>query len=75
MTIGAVDYIDRLLVEKYATEKVDNHNSTESQVKPEVVLNAMQNFSDYSRNVIFLQNQLKSACAGVNAMNRQYICA
>ena len=29
MAVGARDFIDKLLVEKYAQEKVDNHDSYE----------------------------------------------
>ena len=29
MAIGAEDYIDQLLVKKYAEEKVDNHDNME----------------------------------------------
>ena len=30
MAVGAEDYIDQLLVKKYADEKVDNHDDMES---------------------------------------------
>ena len=32
MAIGAEDYIDQLLVKKYAEEKVDNHDDMESLI-------------------------------------------
>ncbi len=35
MTIGAVDYIDQLLVDKYDQVQVDNHDSIKSAVEPE----------------------------------------
>ena len=34
MAVGARDYIDRLLVKKYANEKVDNHEAIESMDDP-----------------------------------------
>ena len=35
MAIGARDYIDQLLVKKYAQEKVDNHENREDDVSDE----------------------------------------
>ena len=43
MAIGAQDYIDKLLVKKYADEKVDNHEMVESLVKPEDMMTHMNN--------------------------------
>ena len=40
MAVGAEDYIDQLLVKKYAEEKVDNHENMESMVDPQWMLNA-----------------------------------
>ena len=41
MAVGARDYIDQLLVKKYADEKVDNHDAMESMINPEKMLEAM----------------------------------
>ena len=43
MAIGARDFIDKLLVEKYAQEKVDNHDaeSLVSRVSADDMLGAM----------------------------------
>ena len=41
MAIGAEDYIDQLLVKKYAEEKVDNHDNMESMVDPHKMMSAM----------------------------------
>ena len=32
MAVGARDFIDKLLVEKYAKEQVDNHEQAESKI-------------------------------------------
>ena len=41
MAIGARDFIDKLLVEKYAQEKVDNHDNLESRISPQEVMDVM----------------------------------
>ena len=35
MAVGARDFIDKLLVEKYAQEKVDNHDDMKDDMKPD----------------------------------------
>lgn len=42
MAIGAEDYIDQLLVKKYAEEKVDNHENMESMVDPSKMMGAVE---------------------------------
>ena len=70
--IGAKDYIDRLLVKKYATEKVDNHELTTSMVSPEKMMAAMSDFSTVSRNMFALQNRLTEVCSSINAASANY---
>ena len=41
MAVGARDYIDKLLVKKYADEKVDNHDAMVSMVDPNKMLDVM----------------------------------
>lgn len=72
MAIGAQDYIDRLLVKKYATEKVDNHDSITSMVRPEEMMKAMNDYASVSRNMFALNQKLSAACSAVNAINAQY---
>jgi len=72
MAIGALDYIDQLLVQKYATEQVDNHDNSASVVNPEKMMSAMNEFSSNSRNFFVLNQQLSSACSALNALNAQY---
>lgn len=45
MAVGPRDYIDQLLVKKYADEKVDNPQIAK-MVEPEKMMNAMGDFSD-----------------------------
>lgn len=72
MAIGAQDYIDQLLVKKYATEKVDNHDGIESMVSPKKMMEAMNDYSTVSRNMFVLNQKLSAACYALNAMSAQY---
>jgi len=72
MAIGAKDYIDQLLVKKYAQEQVDNHQAIESMVEPEKMLEAMTDYSNMSRNMFAMSQQLTKVCMSVNARNAQY---
>ena len=73
MAIGARDYIDQLLVKKYAQEKVDNHENTVSVVNPEKMMSAMNDYASMSRNMFVLSQKLSSACSRVNARSARYL--
>ena len=73
MAIGARDYIDQLLVKKYAQEKVDNHENTVSVVNPEKMMSAMNDYASMSRNMFVLSQKLSSACSRVNASSARYV--
>ena len=72
MAIGAEDYIDQLLVKKYADEKVDNHDNLESLVEPEKMLEAMNDVAMIQRNMFMLSQKLNSACYAINAKAARY---
>ena len=72
MAIGAEDYIDQLLVKKYAEEKVDNHDDMESMVDPNKMMNAMNDYASMYRNMMVLKKRLNIACYAVNARNARY---
>ena len=72
MAIGARDYIDQLLVKKYAQEKVDNHESMVSAVNPEKMMSAMNDLASMSRNMFVLNQQLNIACSRLNAKTARY---
>ena len=72
MSIGAKDYIDQLLVKKYAQEQVDNHQAIESMVEPEKMMEAMTDYSNMSRNMFALSQNLTKVCMSLNARNAQY---
>ena len=71
MAVGARDYIDKLLVKKYADEKVDNHeNSVESMVDPQKMLEAMNDVANIQRNMFVLSQRLQASCYAINAKAR-----
>ena len=75
MAIGARDFIDKLLVEKYAQEKVDNHDtdSLVSKISAEDMLGAMKASSDTYRTMLALNNRLTMVCYGVVAKSAKYL--
>ena len=74
MAVGARDYIDKLLVEKYSQEKVDNHdeNSMVSKVSANDMLTAMNNSANYYKNMMTLNQRLSMVCYGVIAKSARY---
>lgn len=70
MAVGARDYIDKLLVKKYADEKVDNHDAMESMVDPQKMLEAMNDVATVQRNMFALSQKLYSTCYAINAKAR-----
>lgn len=72
MAVGAQDYIDQLLVKKYALEKVDNHESMTSMVRPEDMTKAMTDYASTARTMLALQQKLSAACYAINAASAQY---
>ena len=72
MAIGAEDYIDQLLVNKYAEEKVDNHENMESMVDPQKMMDAMNDYASMYRNMMNLKQRLNIACYAINARTARY---
>ena len=72
MAIGAKDYIDKLLVKKYAKEQVDNHDAIESMVDPEKMLETMNDYACIQKNMLTLSQTLSKVCYGINARTARY---
>lgn len=72
MGVGAEDYIDKMLVQKYQEEKVDNHDNVESMVDPEKMLEAMNDYASTLKNMMDLRQRLNIACYAINARNARY---
>ena len=75
MAIGARDFIDKLLVEKYAQEKVDNHdeNAYVSKVSARDMMDAMNVSSNNFRTMLELNNRLTMVCYGIVAKSAKYV--
>ena len=74
MAIGAKDFIDKLLVEKYSQEKVDNHeaDSLVSRVSADDMLTAMDNCANSYKTMLALNARLTRVCYGVVARGAKY---
>jgi hypothetical protein len=72
MAIGARDYIDRLLVKKYANEKVDNHEAIESMIDPNKMLEVMNDVAAIQKNMFVMSQRLQSSCYAINARTARY---
>ena len=70
MAVGARDYIDKLLVKKYADEKVDNHEAVESMVDPQKMLEAMNDVAEVQKNMFLISQRLYATCYAINAKAR-----
>ena len=75
MAVGAKDFIDKLLVEKYAQEKVDNHdeNAMISKVSASDMLNAMNTTANHYKNMLLINQRLAMVCYGVVAKSAKYV--
>lgn len=74
MAVGARDFIDKLLVEKYAQEKVDNHDvdAFTSKVSADDMLNAMNSSANNFKTMLALNNRLTMVCYGIVAKSVKY---
>ena len=75
MAIGARDFIDKLLVEKYAQEKVDNHDpeSLVSRISADDMYSSMNISANNYRTMLALNNRLTLVCYGVVAKSAKYL--
>ena len=74
MAIGAREFIDKLLVEKYAQEKVDNHNEDAlvSKVSADDMMYAMNASAANYRNILQLNTRLTTVCYGIVSKSAKY---
>ena len=75
MAIGAREFIDKLLVDKYSSAQVDNHNEDAlvSKVNADDMMYAMNASAESYRNMINLNNRLTMVCYGVVAKSAKYV--
>jgi hypothetical protein len=67
MAVGAQDYIDQLLVKRYAEEQVDNHEMVASIVPPEKMYEIMNDYAASQRMMLALQAKLRKAGEKLNS--------
>jgi len=72
MAIGATDYLEQLLVKKYALVQVDNHDEKPSKVSAEAVMGQMNDLAQMNRNMFVLSQKLNATCYAIKAMGAQY---
>lgn len=72
MAIGAKDYIDKLLVQKYSDKQVDNPEVAESAISADDVMRIMSYVSTNTMTQMKLSRRLSIACYAVNAMSANY---
>ena len=75
MAVGARDFIDKLLVEKYAQEKVDNHDESSyvSRVSADDMYASMNASANNFKTMLALNNRLTMVCYGVVAKSAKYV--
>lgn len=71
MAIGPKDQLDRLLVQKYAMEKVDN-SSVDTLVDSKKMLETINDFADMQRNMLALNARLQNVCSAINSKAAVY---
>ena len=74
MAIGAREFIDKLLVEKYAQEKVDNHSEDAfvSKVNADDMMYAMNASAAAYKSMLALNSRLTGVCYGVVSKSAKY---
>ncbi len=70
--IGAKDKIDRMLVKKYASVKMDNYEANK-MVDAQKMLDTMNDYAQMQRDMLNLCNKLKGVCDGVTAKSAFYM--
>ena len=72
MAVGARDFIDKLLVEKYAQEKVDNHDEGALVSRVNDMMSAMNASANNFKTMLELNQRLTMVCYGVVARSAKY---
>lgn len=74
MAIGAREFIDKLLVEKYSDTQVENHNDDAlvSKVDADDMMYAMNTSASNFKTMLALNKRLTSVCYGVVSKSAKY---
>ncbi len=75
MSIGAREFIDKLLVEKYSNTQVENHNEDAlvSKVSADDMMYAMNASASNFKTMLALNKRLTSVCYGVVSKSAKYV--
>ena len=72
MAVGAQDKLDKALVRKYQSLKVDNAIVESSMIDPEKMLSTMNDYANAHMEAFRIQQTLKDICSKAISMNIQY---
>ncbi len=74
MAIGAREFIDKLLVEKYSNTQVENHNEDAlvSKVDADDMMYAMNTSASNFKTMLALNKRLTSVCYGIVSKSAKY---
>jgi len=72
MSVGAQDNLDKALVRKYQSLKVDNSTIQASMVDPNKMLEAMNDYANAHMEAFRIQQTLRDICTKAISMNIQY---
>ena len=72
MSIGAQDNLDRALVKKYQSLKVDNAIVQSSMIDPNKLMSTMNDYANAHMEAFRIQQALKDICTKAISMNIQY---
>ena len=72
MAVGAQDNLDKALVRKYQSLKVDNAVIQSSMVDPHKMMGVMNDYANAHMEAFRIQNALRDICQKAISMNIQY---
>ena len=72
MSIGAQDSLDRALVRKYQSLKVDNAIVESSMIDPNKMMETMNDYANAHMEAFRIQQALRDICTKAISMNIQY---
>ena len=71
MAVGAKDKTDKAIVKRYYNLKMENPDATKL-VDPQKMIDTMNDYAMMQRNIIDMNQKLKSVCSNVSAMAAVY---
>ena len=72
MAVGAQDSLDKALVRKYQSLKVDNAIVQSSMIDPNKMLDTMNDYANAHMQAFRIQQALRDVCSKAISMNIQY---